>query len=418
MLGMLRPRGVTAILRSDQPRVAARLRGGDLFSYAVCECTFMIARCCNWFVAWGSREICPWLNPYLDKIKTPLGVLLLVWGASLLCALTVSPHGFVVCGAIAVVIGIAVVWPWIMVQGITGELDFLKTRITEGSELEIELRVRNRWPFSVWGLKLDERLEVEEEPLCLTIARVPGWTTTRFRWNRTMPCRGCYPRTKVRLSTAFPFGIGTRRKHIDLRHAVYVWPRVTAVHPKALTLGDRPLLASLPSDGRAGQQGDRTGVRWYRQGDSARSIHWPLSARYDRLVVSEREYLAASPALIRIDLDKTIHTGVGVDASVEWVIRYAAGLALELLKSGIPIELCADGEDSLSVLPHPDAQLRVLDWLTLLKPAANAVQGVASPLRTDGERYLVTTEKRDARPFRGWHVLAIGRQTDRHRVHP
>ncbi len=82
----------------------------------------------------------------------PLGVLILAALAALLCGLFLHPQGFVLGGGVLAVIVLGIVWPWLSLRGLTGSIAFDRVRVSEGDPVEVCLTLRNRLPWSAWGL--------------------------------------------------------------------------------------------------------------------------------------------------------------------------------------------------------------------------------------------------------------------------
>ena len=50
--------------------------------------------------------------------------------------------------------GLGVAWPWLTLWGLRGLLAFERTRCSEGEPVEVRLALRNRLPWTAWGLAL------------------------------------------------------------------------------------------------------------------------------------------------------------------------------------------------------------------------------------------------------------------------
>ncbi|MFT7518652.1 MAG: hypothetical protein ACI9MC_000784 [Kiritimatiellia bacterium] len=128
-----------------------------------------------------------------------------------------------------------------------------------------------------------DRLLPKEEVLAPT-----GWT---FRE------RGRADMDVVRISSAFPFGLWSRWRALDLPAHVLVYPRPSPANPKikaGLAVTDGNSLA-----GR-GMLGDFDGLRQYQPGDPPRLIHWHTSARVGQPVVILRTDERADRVTVRV----------------------------------------------------------------------------------------------------------------------
>src|SRR5207248_5521256 len=114
----------------------------------------------------------------------------------------------IVAGALAAVLAVGIVWPWVSMRGVRCELSFAQHRVREGEAVQAVLRVQNRFPFPTWGLVLDRGLTSHDgDSGCVGLARVPGWTSSVFNWEFITQQRGVYPLARPELATAVPFAL-------------------------------------------------------------------------------------------------------------------------------------------------------------------------------------------------------------------
>ncbi len=136
-------------------------------------------------------------------------------------ALFLKPIAWVVFGGVLLVLLLGTIWPWLAVKGLKAEFEFAESPVSEGDCSRISLTITNRWPWPVWGLSLESFfLSVRDQgensfgesnsAAVVSLARVSGWSTSRFRWTVTPSCRGIYPKETPALATSFPFGFWSR----------------------------------------------------------------------------------------------------------------------------------------------------------------------------------------------------------------
>ena len=155
------------------------------------------------------------------------------------------------------------------------------------------LRNRRRWLPSV-ALSV---LELDGAVASAMVGAVPtGEASVPFGWR--FQRRGPAALGRIRISSAFPFGLARRWRDFSLPAELLVYPRPLGAwwSPEAGTRGHDESSA----DGMAGGQGDFAGLRDYAPGDSLRSIHWPTSARRTQPVVVQRTTDVSERVIVRV----------------------------------------------------------------------------------------------------------------------
>jgi len=277
-------------------------------------------------------DFCPWVNRYVYWLKRPIGWVVLAFAASLLLGIYVSRQAYIAAGIVAAVGAIGAVWPWISMMGIRGQLSWAPSRCEEGDTIDTSLSISNRWPWPAWGLvvqaddAISSHVDAPGQPTSLS--KVPAWTRSRFRWDCQPASRGVYPKHQVRLTTAFPFGIWSSSRVLNVDEPLVVWPR-------NVRLTDVPENSGTQNHGnggltqRVGDDGDWMGVRPYREGDSLRQVHWAQTARRDNLVVFERQTRSRQSVSIALDTDAASRCST---EERDWMLRIMASLANHLLQ--------------------------------------------------------------------------------------
>jgi uncharacterized protein (DUF58 family) len=349
-----------------------------------------------------TRDFLPGLTPYVRWLKTPLGSLGSAAVASLLCGLFLHPHGFVVFFGLVMVTGLGVAWPWLSVRGLSGSLEFDRARCREGESVTARIILRNRMPWSIWGVAIKGGFHRSggdggDDDALSGLAFIPGRRTIERRIEFVPDCRGEYPACPPRLACGFPFGLWEASRPLEVATPMLVWPRTfpVAAVPAA---ADGHAHDGLATRDRAGNWGDSLGVRPYRRGDPIRRVHWGLSARHGELIVREVQSSAVQRVRIVLDSRAAAHLGSGPDGSLEWAVRVAASLADGWIGQGAEVELILEGT---SILPRGGSvatrSRAVLDAMARFRPGggrdlADLAGDRESRIRGGGLRVVVTTD--------------------------
>ena len=316
----------------------------------------------------GNYDFCPWANRYVYWLKQPIGWFVVGAAASLLTAIFLAPHAWIIFGSLLVVMVLGVVWPWVAIRGTTARIAFDCRRCREGELVQVRLAVYNRWPWPLWGLAVEKGFFIEAEtgdhPVT-ALARVPGWSKSEFVFDFRSCQRGVYPYEAPELVTGFPFGIWRAHREIAVPRPLLVWPLTTPLTAIPSLGGDIADVIGMLFD-RPGNEGDTIGVRPFREGDRLRSIHWAQTARRESFIVTEREATARRLVVIAVD-HSAFACGEDCQVFLETAIRVSASVAQEFHLHHAQVRFTM-GTVDLMLEPGSSGLHRLLDALARFRP--------------------------------------------------
>ncbi|MGQ9650869.1 MAG: DUF58 domain-containing protein [Phycisphaerae bacterium] len=338
------------------------------------------------------------------------GCLIVALLTAIMCGYLVHPRVHMVSWAIGAVLAIGVAWPWLSVAVVTGTLTFSRTRVREGESVNIELTLRNRLPWSVCGLTVRAKGESASADWA-SIRTLAGLSKQKVSLHFVPNRRGEYPVGGVQITCGFPFGICRAGRDLQVLRRLIVWPRTWPVRELPSALGvmemEGPCFLNKP-----GFHGDTLAVRPYRRGDSLRRVHWPQTARHDRLIVCERQASSHPELTVWLDTTPDHHRGSDHNSTLERAIRVAASLCNSWIDAGARVGLIAGHH-----VIEPDGGSAHKQYL-LDSLATIPVQGVPMPqqnVNTEREAIVVTTDCRSERrlSFVGGesHLVVLRAQT-------
>jgi uncharacterized protein (DUF58 family) len=169
------------------------------------------------------------------------------------------------------------------------------------------------------------------------VLRLPAGAHQQRAYLLDAAARGPLRFAGFRVSTRFPFGLFAKSLLLEAPAETLVYPALDRV---------RALPAAGPGrkmgDARSQAQGRGTeaaGLRAFRPGDSARSVHWRASARRGALLVRDREREE------KPELEVLLRTrGRPADDAFERAVRRAASELVAHLAAGFRVGLTTDGE--------------------------------------------------------------------------
>ena len=242
----------------------------------------------------------------------------------------------------------------LLVSGVLSDLALWKLRIHRkmprrmfaGTRSLIEVAALNdkRWLASVSVETIDEIDGVDSAPT--RFLRVKPGHTQLASYAFEAPSRGLIELGSMRVLTRYPFGL------IEKGYTLFE-PDEAVVYPRLLDQVSTPPVQPVPGDAapihRTGRGSEFAGsVRFYREGDEARDIHWKRTASRGELVVREHEQ--DTSALVTLRVDNVVPAGTGDER--EWRERFehsiseVATLASVYLARGVSVQVQANDSAS------------------------------------------------------------------------
>jgi len=204
---------------------------------------------------------------------------------------------------------------------------------------------------------------------------IPSRGATSLRQTLTPLRRGWLSLENIRYASRFPFGL-FEKSHREMRDEKWL------VYPAVKRLS----LISVLSGGtdRSNQAAEKAGLgsapfslRDYREGDSARRIHWKSTAKTGRLLVNEMEEESEPGELLCLS-----HGPGGLNSEEqESLVSFAASLAFTLHENHRPVGLSAPGfylapENSRENLHRILSYLALINFQETTKPLPPHANGI------------------------------------------
>ncbi len=291
---------------------------------------------------------------------TLVGVALIVTGRGL-GAEGLEQLGFALIVLIAVAVGV--------VRLRTADLRIVRQanpeKATAGRPVTISLLVRNPGRASVPLVLLQDRLPVE----LATQARfaIPGLEAGGKRemsFRVTPPRRGRYDIGPLDLSFVDPFGVAQVRREAAGTTAFFAHPRVQRlVLPRDLAQQRSLALSALkqPSGGRGD---DFYTLREWSHGDDLRKIHWPSTAKRQKVMIRQEEISWHTRVAVVLDDRRSAHDGFGNSSSFERAVEAAASVVSLYEGAGYSYRFATATQPGLAAAKGSTHLHRCLDLLT------------------------------------------------------
>jgi uncharacterized protein (DUF58 family) len=219
-----------------------------------------------------------------------------------------------------------------------------------------------------------------------------------YSWRAITICtqRGRYKLGPMQLSSSDPFGFFPMERELSPTTNVVVYPMTVDIHQFALPAGVLPGGDALRRRTHYVTT-NAAGVRDYAPGDSFGRIHWPSTARRNRLIVKEFELDPLADIWIIPDMSHFEQYAAGAppqpiptdniplwmkskdrqvklyESTEEYVVTIAASLAQYFLRNDRGVGMLAYGQSHEIVQPdRGERQLnRILETLSVLRAESN-----------------------------------------------
>lgn len=287
-------------------------------------------------------------------------------------------------------------WAWVNINWVHLSRVTRARRTQVGRPLEERFTVRNTSFVPKLWLEVRDFSSVPSHRASQVVNNLGP--NASYSWRVTTICtrRGRYKLGPMLLFSSDPFGFFPMERELSPTTNVVVYPMTVDIHQFALPVGVLPGGDALRRRTHYVTT-NAAGVRDYAPGDSFGRIHWPSTARRDRLIVKEFEldpladiwivpdmsgfeHYASSAAPESIPTDniplwyKTRSEQPKIHESTEeYVVTIAASLAQYFLRSDRAVGMLAYGQSREIVQPdRGERQLnRILETLAVLRTEGN-----------------------------------------------
>ncbi|MBE2221881.1 MAG: DUF58 domain-containing protein [Anaerolineae bacterium] len=287
---------------------------------------------------------------------------------------------------------ISFIWAWANINGVHLSRATRVRRTQVGRPLEERFTVRNTSIVPKLWLEVRDHSNVPGHQTSYVVNNLRSKQT--FSWRTTTICRerGRYQLGPITLRTSDPFGLFTMQKELTPTSNVVIFPLTYDIHQFTLPLGILPGGDALRRRTHYVTT-NAAGVRDYAPGDSFSRIHWPSTARRDRMIVKEFEldpladiwivpdmavfgHVAAmstqrEPAASFEDLPKWMQQEKFSlpETTEEYTVTAAASIAQYFIRRDRSVGMLAYGQSSELVQPdRGERQLtRILETLAVLR---------------------------------------------------
>lgn len=303
-------------------------------------------------------------------------------------------------------------WTWALGRGLNARRRLRFGWVSVGDRLEEQFILTNHSPApALWIEVVDHSNVPGYRPAVIQSVGSGDWQ----RWRQTAICqqRGQFHLGPWAIRSGDPFGLFIVTRHYPQAEEIIIHPPIHGQLPIPLPAGRR--------SGRARTQQrhwratvNAASVRDYQNGDPLSWVHWPTSARRDKLYVRQFDRDTAGDIWMLLDSEESVQLGDGPESTEEQAVLLAAALLAQSLHQNRGVGLAVYGR-SPQVIPPAKGEgqrWRLLRALALMRadgetPLQRALAELAGAARR-GAAAVIITPRGDA----DWipHLLTLSQR--------
>ena len=221
-------------------------------------------------------------------------------------ALTVGSRlFFYLAYVLAAVLVSAFIWSQVSRRGLAVRRVIQPSTAQVGQVIHESIEIRNlSWLRKLW-IEVRDRSTLPGHQVGAVVT-LPG--NKAKRWNVRTRClrRGLYRLGPTLIQTGDPFGLFQTSRLFDTKGELIVYPATAPLSSFGLPTSDLP--GGTRTQRRAYHSTpNAAGIREYQAGDPTNRIHWPISARTQKLMVKEFELDPTADLWLVLDLQEDVH---------------------------------------------------------------------------------------------------------------
>ena len=262
---------------------------------------------------------------------------------------------------------ISFVWARANLRGLKVTVERAADRLQVGQRVEARVRLASSTFYTKLWLEVEDLTDMPGMP-ARTVITLPAHS--QRNWKVSVPCtrRGVFSVGPIKITTGDPFGLFRFSRSYGASHSLLVFPLSEELPYFAVPP------AQLPGEGTVRRRihyvtPNAASIRDYHPGDSYNRIHWPSTARLNRLMVKTFEMDPTSDICVLLDLHRAVQAGEGDESTEEYGARIAASIAGHFLQTNRMLGLLAFGREAVLLDPArgPKQHQRILEALALAR---------------------------------------------------
>jgi uncharacterized protein (DUF58 family) len=263
----------------------------------------------------------------------------------------------------------------------------------EGDMLNVKLTIRNKRGLGFYLFELVDRFMGSapgKEKISLFILNMEAKEVKKISYAIDCYKRGLWRLGPVAIISQDALGFFRMTRSVKCFSEVLVYPAIFKIFSFPPLASGSVSWMGVETAKISGDSHEFFGIREYQKGDRISRIHWPSTARRNKLIVKQFERNAVQEATIVMDLKKGHDIGVGRETTLEYSVKIAGSIAKYLLNEGAFVQMIGYGKKP-TMLPLGKGESHMYKLLDHL--AAVQADGDLSLSRTLEEASFITPHR-------------------------
>ncbi|MCX5692786.1 MAG: DUF58 domain-containing protein [Candidatus Omnitrophica bacterium] len=238
----------------------------------------------------------------------------------------------------------------------------------EDEMLNVKIKIRNNLSRGASFFEILDYFPAAEpgkEKTSLFMLEIKAKEEINFSYSIGCYRRGVWKIGPVEIISQDALGFFRMKKTLNVISNVLVYPALFRVFAFPPLASGSVSWMGVETAKISGDSHEFFGVREYQRGDAISRIHWPSTARHNKLIVKQFERNAIQEATIVLDLKKGNDIGAGKETTLEYAVKIAGSIARFLMDNGAFVQLIGYTKEAM-VVPFGKGEshaFKILEYL-------------------------------------------------------
>lgn len=242
----------------------------------------------------------------------------------------------------------------------------------EDDFLNVNLDVHNKRGFAFHFFEIRDFFPgavLDKKEASLFILKMEPNERKKINYITTCYKRGLWKIGPISIVSQDALGFFKTKKLLKIYSDILVYPKLFRIFAFPPLASGSVSWVGVETAKISGDSHEFFGIREYQRGDMVSRIHWPSSAKYNRLIVKQFERNAVQEVTIAIDLKKGHDIGAGKETTLEYAVKISGSIASYLLNEGALVQMVGYGKES-AILPFGKGEshrYKILEYLAKVR---------------------------------------------------